>query len=359
MVTRTLQPLESTSAQPATTNVNRARRIAAFAVTVAAAFATSAAPAAAKATEPTMPATDGPAKAPFKVMPLGDSITYGHGSSSGFPGTGPSQATGYRTRLVTELRAAGLNVDFVGSLQDGPAHTDRDHEGHRGWRIDQIAAHIDGWLTRYRPDAILLNIGVNDLALRFDVPNAPARLSALIDQIRKDLPTADIFVQKLVPGHIEPYVSLINAYNAKIPAIVAGKDSKVHLVDQSTIPGIGLYDQTHPNDFGYAQMTYNLYQAMKAVYDTAGTWPVVADPKKAATASMGFRVYKSRGVSTAVYYTYTRRLVSGTTYSWQRPAPTRQTYRVRVKGRYETRTRTVVRWVADDPYLTAYRKFFG
>src|SRR5262245_26569406 len=56
----------------------------------------------------------------IKVMPLGDSITYGSGSSN---------KGGYRFPLWNDLRVYGSPVDFVGSQQSGPAGFDRDHEG--------------------------------------------------------------------------------------------------------------------------------------------------------------------------------------------------------------------------------------
>lgn len=44
------------------------------------------------------------------LMPLGDSITYGFGSSDG---------NGYRGALYDDLVGAGATVDMVGSLQSG------------------------------------------------------------------------------------------------------------------------------------------------------------------------------------------------------------------------------------------------
>src|SRR3954453_11137248 len=71
-----------------------------------------------------------------RVMPLGDSIT------DGFTVPG-----GYRIGLWQKFVAGGFPVDFVGSLSNGPAELgDHDHEGHSGWRIDQIDANIVNWL---------------------------------------------------------------------------------------------------------------------------------------------------------------------------------------------------------------------
>src|SRR5688572_17581059 len=72
-----------------------------------------------------------------RVMPLGDSITEG----TQVPG-------GYRVGLWQRLSGAGYRVDFVGTQFNGPAALgDHDHQGHPGWRIDQIDANITGWLA--------------------------------------------------------------------------------------------------------------------------------------------------------------------------------------------------------------------
>src|SRR4051812_49089883 len=116
-----------------------------------------------------------------RVMPLGDSITDGYN----VPG-------GYRIELWQRMASAGNVVDFVGSGSNGPANLgDHDHEGHSGWRIDQLDANIVGWLGTSAPRTVLLHIGTNDMNQNYDIANAPARLSALIDKIRANAPTVE------------------------------------------------------------------------------------------------------------------------------------------------------------------------
>jgi lysophospholipase L1-like esterase len=309
-------------------------------------------------------------------MPLGDSITWGLGSEPSFS-VALDRGNGYRVALQKRLTAAGVKVDFVGSQKSGtPAGAaDLDNEGHPGWTIAQIAGRVDGWLNTYKPDAVLLHIGTNDIAKNADVADAPKRLSALIDQISKARPTAEIFVQKIVQAHVEPLKSLVQAYDEAIPAIVAGKGAKVHLVDQSAIGGLLMYDSLHPNDFGYAEMAFNLYQAMRSVYQTGTTaWPTTANPYRATSARLCFRVYqKANGTPTSngVCRTWTLRKIAGTTTSkWQRPQAVVETYQVTVAGHYENKTvagkttkvwiprhaenrvRTVTTWLSDDPFVT-------
>ena len=92
---------------------------------------------------------------PVTIMPLGDSITYGLTDPSG---------DGYRKELWADLTAADYTMAYRGSLNNGSADLpDTRNEGHVGFRIDDIAAGVDGWLKNTQPAVILLMIGTNDV----------------------------------------------------------------------------------------------------------------------------------------------------------------------------------------------------
>jgi len=63
---------------------------------------------------------------PIRILPLGDSITYGYPVSGG-----------YRLPLYQLLTNGGYNVDFTGTQTDNgaPDLPDPHHEGHPGWTI--------------------------------------------------------------------------------------------------------------------------------------------------------------------------------------------------------------------------------
>src|SRR5262245_50352644 len=102
------------------------------------------------------------AQADLTIMPLGDSITYGLGGTPG----------GYRDRLYTDLQNAGFSFTFVGSSTENPSRLlsqagQTHHEGHSGFRIDQIANNLDGndrssgnnggfWFHKPKPPDIVL-----------------------------------------------------------------------------------------------------------------------------------------------------------------------------------------------------------
>jgi lysophospholipase L1-like esterase len=203
------------------------------------------------------PHKDAPASRPVRVMPLGDSITDGLQS----PG-------GYRSDLWQYTKADGMNIDFVGSRSSGPSQLgDRDDEGHPGWRIRQLSEHTRGWLLKYRPDVVLLQIGTNDVIQRWGLPAAPARLSALLDLITATVPAAQVYVATITPLAGRPNDARARAYNATIPGLVAGKAAAgrhVHLVDMHSVlskddlSGDGI----HPTSGGYAEMAARWYSAL-------------------------------------------------------------------------------------------------
>jgi lysophospholipase L1-like esterase len=199
-----------------------------------------------------------------RIMPLGDSITEG----TQVPG-------GYRIGLWQRLAGGGYRVDYVGSQFNGPSNLgDHDHEGHPGWRIDQIDANIAGWLRTYTPRTVLLHIGTNDILQNSNVSGAPGRLSTLIDHITAAVPDADVFVATIIPLANAGQESAGRTFNAAIPGIVQSKVAAgrhVHLVDMHAALTTGdLTDGVHPTATGYDKMAATWYTALRAVPGSLG-----------------------------------------------------------------------------------------
>jgi lysophospholipase L1-like esterase len=286
----------------------------------------------------------------LRIMPLGDSITVGVGS----PGK-----NGYRTDLQRRLREAGMPVDFVGSQSEGTVG-DLDHEGHGGWTIERIAGIAGQRLAEYEPDVVLLHAGTNNITRSEDPVSAAAKLSDLIDVVHSRVPAAHVFVARIVGTAVKSETPANRAYNAMIPEIVRAKGPKVHLVDQSTVTGLDIYDAHHPNEFGYRKMAYNWYEAMRTTLHPE--WPGTGNPYKARRAFLCHaesrterdcrtwqvrRVIVSRSgdqVVTAERW-QTRRMVTESVRVWE---PGHHEYRngsrTWVPGRHVTKTRQVSRW---------------
>ncbi|ATE54621.1 SGNH/GDSL hydrolase family protein [Actinosynnema pretiosum] len=200
-----------------------------------------------------------------RVMPLGDSITDGWN----VPG-------GYRVGLWRRLVDEGYSVDFVGSGFNGPPELgDHDHEGHPGWRIDEIHARVDGWLRATRPRVVLLHIGTNDIGQDYDVANAPARMRALLDRVQLAAPSAWVFVARITPIEDPVLEARVLAFNAALPGVVADR-RRVRLVDMHDgfVPG-DLADGVHPSTAGYDKMAARWRAALAAVPESLPRTPAL------------------------------------------------------------------------------------
>ncbi|URD51102.1 GDSL-type esterase/lipase family protein [Chroococcidiopsis sp. CCNUC1] len=214
-----------------------------------------------------------------KLMPLGDSITYGFVSDVN-PDSG-----GYRLKLSELLQANGISIDFVGSLSNGPTTLrDKDHEGHGGWTIDQIDGKVNEWLNTAQPDVVLLTIGTND-TYGDSVGQMSQELSNLIDKIVQYSPDTYVFVATIPPTNNQERVQKIAEYNAAIPGIVEQKlaeGKKVKFVDMSSLTTDDISrppddNGLHPTTTGYSKIASLWYEALQDLGISQGTFAVDRD----------------------------------------------------------------------------------
>ena len=210
-----------------------------------------------------------PDRVTARVMPLGDSIT------DGFTVPG-----GYRVELEDALEAARIDVDFVGSLANGPpALADRQHEGHNGLRIDQLASFAGERVAAQRLGVVLLLIGTNDMVRHHQLATAPQRLGLLIDEVVEAAPSAAVLVGSLPPLAEAPddpgRPERVRAFNAAVPRIVARREAQGHRVGfvdlHEALTTADLADGVHPTAAGYARMAAVWSAAVRAaVADGSG-----------------------------------------------------------------------------------------
>ncbi|KAL8691435.1 MAG: hypothetical protein Q9218_003337 [Villophora microphyllina] len=187
----------------------------------------------------------------LRVLPLGDSITWGQGSSDG---------NGYRLALATMVRADGNNITYIGQVESGNM-TNNQNEGHRGFRIDPIG---DAGKPDFpeRPNVVLLMAGTNDIIVGADVPNAPERLGTVIGDAVAACPDAAVLVGTLLPlVHPKDNPQLTSndteAFNTGLQDVVKeyeheGRQVAVVNMTRVTDNYINATDGTHPTDEGYA-----------------------------------------------------------------------------------------------------------
>ena len=192
--------------------------------------------------------------AAVSVMPLGDSIT---------AGTAPG---GYRRPMVAKLADAyGLAVTTVGTQVDpamGPADQ-QPHEGHGGWRIDQLSdnllgvnavdpsAHGGYWLRGghgtgrgpIHPRFVTLMAGINDInqMIGKDKGNPMSgrseailktvedRLSKLVSTLTTELPDTTVLLGGCIPfnnGLLDEHLTGATAANRRAWATADGVSEK-------------------------------------------------------------------------------------------------------------------------------------
>jgi lysophospholipase L1-like esterase len=206
-----------------------------------------------------------------KIMPLGDSITFGLQSSTG---------GGYRVELFRKAVADSHPITFVGRQSTGPNTLDgqpfpKNNEGYSGATIatggNQLANRVDAAFAANPPNIVLLHIGTNNLYQGLP-QGVTDQLGNLIDQIINDAPNALLVVAQITP--LGSATNGVQAYNAAIPAIVqqridAGKHlllvnmSSAFTAANANVSAL-LADGVHPNDQGYAIMAQTWYDAIES-----------------------------------------------------------------------------------------------
>jgi autotransporter-associated beta strand protein len=227
-----------------------------------------------------------------KIMPVGDSITYGVAGTNG----------GYRGFLYSDLTTSGNTIQFVGttngnagSLPASPVNQQY-HDGWSGWTTGDVlgtiqssfnngtSGNINTWLTSLTadgqaPTAITMMIGTNDPVRGGasgppDVPatvsQATSNLSAIINVVYAKDPGVRLLVAMVTPRYDNSADNnWNNSYNAALPGLIAQKQAagdNIALVDMNTnFPAGGLSsDNLHPNDTGYAWMATQWQNALLA-----------------------------------------------------------------------------------------------
>jgi lysophospholipase L1-like esterase len=197
---------------------------------------------------------------PCRVLPLGDSLTWGIGYDGG-----------YRVALYERAQAAGKHLTFTGSLHNGPLLEaglpfPRNHEGRSGWKIAQIMSTVPTPALNTAPDIVLLHAGTNDIYAHTPASVMADALEALLDRIEHAAPQALIVVAQIVPLTDPALRDAAFAYNAELVGRVHRRQARgEHLIiaDQfSEFPVAMLSDGVHPTQAGYEQMAGVWYTAI-------------------------------------------------------------------------------------------------
>ncbi|MGH9464488.1 MAG: SGNH/GDSL hydrolase family protein [Thermoanaerobaculia bacterium] len=208
-------------------------------------------------------ATGGEAPAVVRIMALGDSIT-----------EGSTVESSYRFWLAQGLAASGVEFDFVGSLRGArsgpvPAGFDADHEGHWGWRADEVSRELSAWARAAPPDLALVHLGHNDLFQGESVETTIEDLRGIVGALREANERISVLLAAIVPSTY-PSLSGVPALNHGIAELAAELDrpaARVLVVDLASPfdPVVHTLDGAHPNVEGARQMAAAWLAALREV----------------------------------------------------------------------------------------------
>jgi Ca2+-binding RTX toxin-like protein len=224
--------------------------------------------------------SSGTAYKTLRIMPLGDSITYGViANKAGFENT---ESGGYRKLLWDDLVDQGIYTDFVGSQVNGPLGFDSDHQGHRGWTINQLDASANQFLTAADPDAVLLIAGTNDSSSD-SLTQMVNDLRALLIKLTNSNPSMPVFVGSLPPVVVgqqsQERADRVDAFNDAMPGLIAelraaGRD--VVFVDMRALTTTDVTappadSGLHPTATGYEKIAAYWFDALADKFDISST----------------------------------------------------------------------------------------
>jgi lysophospholipase L1-like esterase len=183
-------------------------------------------------------------------MPLGASVTWGVGSTTG---------NSYRKDLRDLLTAANETVNMVGTRKNGN-FTDNDVEATSGFVISQIAAAATAAVPKLLPNIVLVDAGTNNCNRGGAVPDAGANVTAMINTIFSKSPGVTVILATILVNTVPAQESCrvdINAQYAVLVNQLQLAGAKILLVDMRSQAGPttdDLFDGRHPNDVGYQKM---------------------------------------------------------------------------------------------------------
>jgi len=198
-----------------------------------------------------------------KILPLGDSITHG---------VEDDIHAGWRWTFWNLI--GGANVNFVGSQiwggEDHGLDSDPEHEGHNGYWVREggtsgsITVVGEGAIPIYAPDMVIVLGGTNDIGGGDNAATVAASISAMLDRLWavRATPWMQIGVCEILQRQ-DAFDSIVQAVNAMLPGIIAGKSYADHL---GLIPAYasaggagGMFDAVHPNTPGHIGVGTAIY----------------------------------------------------------------------------------------------------
>ena len=215
--------------------------------------------------------------AQIKLMPVGDSITWGKINNA----PPPAGTQGYRKPLYEQL--VGKSITFVG---DSGAVNYQGHftdNARIGWFLPDSSFDVTKALTKHKPDMVILHIGTNNIGKGFpvgDYATSGTLMYQLFNVVKKITDNSDVknlLLCKVIPkfsssGEEVETVSYNNAVEIMLNELSSLERSKITVIDMWTpfYANKNSYynydvDKIHPNQTGYAAMANVFYNYISRI----------------------------------------------------------------------------------------------
>ena len=223
-----------------------------------------------------------PSSIPLRILCLGDSITWGSGSTLDCPS--------YRTDLRNDL-APRYAITYVGQRCYGYG-ADGPNEGHGGWNTHQLLTVSRHVTAQFHPDAVLLMIGLNDFSARHreTLPQALKDERHIIESVVDSYSGATLDIAsftKVEPGSTTYDYKGASLFCSRLPALCQSLAQgrcrgRIVFVDMRNAAGLQKTDLcgdgVHPNTSGYAKIARVWAESIKSLSGSLPAIPSAAAP---------------------------------------------------------------------------------
>jgi hypothetical protein len=223
------------------------------------------------------------------ILPIGDSITQG--------GRLDGEYT-YRYPLFYQLKAAGIDFNFIGSLRTGldPSFKwpdkngvpfDPDHEGHYGWKTTAVRDKLVEWSSGWAavPDIAIIHLGTNDRDARDYNAGIAQPIKDMVTFLRTKNPRVAVLI-----GHL----NFNDAQAAEIRKIVDAAAKEISTADSpvTTVPTYegwnpdpaqpesDTFDWVHPSTRGEVKLADKWFAALQPLLSKLASAPAVTEPAR-------------------------------------------------------------------------------
>ena len=226
------------------------------------------------------------------ILPLGDSITQG--------GKTDREEYTYRYPLFKMLMEAGVDFDFIGSLdaglQPGAAwpekeiegrRFDPDHEGHYGWKTARVLEMLPTWSQAWDapPDIALVHLGTNDQKAEDYDAAIVEPLKGIVAFLRARNPRVVVLI-----GHLNFNGGAALEIRPRVEAMAQALSTEASPVitvphyrgwqEEPGQPDSDTFDWVHPNPQGQQKMAENWFEAMRPYLFGTGGAAAAAAPAR-------------------------------------------------------------------------------